>query len=356
MAEGGLEQWFLDTVHGRARGPVASLTRGLLALVAAGYGLGLRLRELTYRLGLVRPVRVKAEVISVGNLTLGGTGKTPAVIHLARQYRAAGRRPAILFRGHGARRLAGVHVVHDGAKLCLGVAEAGDEPVLTAQLLGDVPVLAGKDRRLTARAAVEQFGADVLLLDDGFQYRRLAIDRHILLLDATQPFGVEKLFPAGTLRDPVGALRLAAEIWLTRTDHPAAVDLTALGRRLDRLAPGVPRRLTRHAPQRLRTLSGQARELSELAGQSVLALAGIGNPEAFAATLAGLGAKVADKAFFADHHPYSREDLTAVARRAGAARVVTTEKDAVRLTAWPADQPEPWVLGIELVVGEEFQA
>jgi tetraacyldisaccharide 4'-kinase len=348
-AEGGLAAWYLDTVSGRRRGLAASLTRGALGVAAGGYAVGLALRELTYRLGLVRPVKVPARVVSVGNLTLGGTGKTPAVIHLAERYRARGERVAVLIRGHGARKLTGVNVVHDGQGLRLGVSDAGDEAVLIAQRLGDVPVLAGKDRRQTARAAVDQFGATVLVLDDGFQYRRLHVDAHVVLLDATQPFGTGRLFPAGTLRDPASALRRAAQVWLTRTDHPDAVDLSALESRVAALAPGVPVYRTCHTPARLTDQAdGAALGLDRLREAPVVALAGIGNPAAFAATLASLGARLAGSRFFPDHHAYTAQDLEAVAGHPESAAVVTTEKDAVRVAGWPTKGPKLWVLGIDL--------
>ncbi|MBI5834369.1 MAG: tetraacyldisaccharide 4'-kinase [Armatimonadetes bacterium] len=342
-----LEAWYLETVSGQRRGLLPSLTRGLLAAASWGYSVGLLLRELTYLLRLVRPVHVGAHTVSVGNLTLGGTGKTPAVIHLARRYQAAGGQVAVLIRGHGARKLVGCNVVHDGRCEQLTVADAGDEALLIARLLNNVPVLAGKDRRITAREAVTRFGATVLLLDDGFQYRRLHVDEHIVLLDATQPFGTGRLFPAGTLRDPASALRRAAEVWITRADHPAAVDLDALTARVHALAPGVTVKRTCHAPARLTTASGEL-PLDALAGQKVVALAGIGNPRAFAATLASLGAVVVREAFYPDHHPYSPQEQAELARQAGEAVVVTTEKDQMRLGDWPADSAPLWVLGIEL--------
>ena len=344
-----VEAWYLETVSGQRRGLLASLTRGLLAAISWGYGLGVAVRELTYQLGLVKPVRVAAKTISVGNLTLGGTGKTPAVIHLARHYQAAGEMVAVLIRGHGASRLAGCNIVHDGRSAQLGVAEAGDEALLIGRLLGNVPVLAGKDRRITAQTAVERFGATVLILDDGFQYRRLHVDEHIVLLDATQPFGTGRLFPAGTLRDPASALRRAAEVWITRADHPSAVPLDALTQRVAKLAPGVPVRRTVHAPARL--LAGDAElPVTALRDQQVVALAGIGNPQAFRATLAGLGAEVVREAFYPDHHPYSPDELAMLARDCADLVVVTTEKDWMRLDAWPqGDGLAPlWVLGIEL--------
>jgi tetraacyldisaccharide 4'-kinase len=351
--EHGAEEAWLDLVSGRRTGLAATTERALLGAAAVGYGLGLRIREATYRYGLVRPVEVPARVISVGNLTLGGTGKTPAVIHLAERLRGEGERVAVLTRGHGGSRPQPVNVVHDGERRLLGIAEAGDEAVLLADRLGNVPVLCGKDRRLTARAAVERFAATVLVLDDAFQYRRLRIGEHIVVLDATQPFGTGRLFPAGILRDPPRDLRRASEVWLSRTDHPG-VDLPSLLAEVERLAPGVPVRSTRHAPSRLTVFdTGEQLEPSALSGLRVAALSGIGNPAAFAQTLRAAGAAEVIEEPFADHHRYNEQDLRGVverARDAACAVVVTTEKDAVRLREVWTGAPPLWVLGVDLVV------
>lgn len=348
-----LETWFHETVSGQRRGPLAGLTRLALRGAAAGYALGLVGREASYRLGVVKPRRVAAKVVSVGNLTLGGTGKTPAVIHLAKRYRAAGERVAILIRGHGGEQLKGVNVVHDGFERLLNVAQVGDEAVLLADRLGDVPVLAGKDRRLTAAEAVETYGATVLVLDDAFQYRRLAIDTQIVLLDATRPFGTERLFPAGTLRDPPSYLKRADQLWLSRLDHPDAMTAEALTSRLATIAPAVPVYRSHHTPARLWQFPGGAElPLASLAGRQVLGMAGIGNHGAFWATLQGLGIAGLVEAPFPDHHSYGQSDIAGavkLAQERGCDAVVTTEKDAVRLELWPASGPPLWVLGIELM-------
>jgi len=348
-----LETWFHETVSGQRRGPIAGLARFGLRGAAAGYALGLVGREAAYRFGVVRPKRVAAKVVSVGNITLGGTGKTPAVIHLAKRYRAAGERVAILIRGHGGEKLTGVNVVHDGFERLLSVAQVGDEAVLLAERLGDVPVLAGKDRRLTANEAVKTYGATVILLDDAFQYRRLAIDTHIVLLDATSPFGNERLFPAGTLRDPPSYLKRADQLWLSRLDHPDASAPEPLTNRLSTIAPNVPVFRAHHTPARLwQFMGGADLPLAALSGQRAMGLAGIGNPGAFWATLRSLGVDDLIEAPFPDHHFYQQDDIAGAVRLAqerGASAVVTTEKDAVRLELWPAGAPPLWVLGIELM-------
>ena len=348
-----LETWFHETVSGERRGLGAGLARMVLRGASVGYAAGLVGRETAYRMGIVRPQRVAAKVVSVGNITLGGTGKTPAVIHLSKRYRAAGERVAILIRGHGGESLSGVNVVHDGFERLLGFEQVGDEAVLLAERLGDVPVLAGKDRRLTAAEAVDAYGATVLVMDDAFQYRRLAIDTHIVLLDATNPFGTGRLFPAGTLRDPPSYLNRADQLWLSRLDHPDAEPPEELTVKLNGIAPGRPVFRAHHTPARLwRFLGGAEQPLAALEGQKVLGMAGIGNPGAFWATLHSLRIAELVEAPFPDHHAYQQSDIARAAKLAqdsGCTAVVTTEKDAVRLGLWPASGPPLWVLGIELM-------
>lgn len=179
----------------------------------------------------------------------------------------------------------------------------------------------------------------------------------MVLLDATQPFGTGRLFPAGTLRDPPGYLARADQVWLTRTDHPSAMPPERLRAMVQAVAPTVPVYLTRHLPARLWTFpSGQPVELARLAGRRVVGMAGIGNPSAFFATLRGQGVAEVVEEPFPDHHRYQQEEIAEVVARARAAAcdvVVTTEKDAVRLELWPAGGPELWVLGIELVFDGE---
>ncbi len=347
-----LETWFLETVSGQRRGLVAGATRAVLRGGALVYAAGLVCRETAYRCHWVKPVEVPARVISVGNITLGGTGKTPAVLYLARLFRDAGEQVAILTRGHGGERHYGANIVHDGFERLLGPDEVGDEAVLLADRLGDVPVLVGRDRRETAAEAVHRFDATVLLLDDGFQYRRLAVDEHVVLLDATQPFGTGRLFPAGTLRDPPSYLARANQIWLTRCDHPDAIPPEHLRAMVQRVAPNVPVYRARHTPARLWTFTGaQPVELARLRGKRVMGMAGIGNPSAFWATLRSLDIASLVPASFPDHHRYEPDEIAEVVQQATAMNcdvVVTTEKDAVRLDLWPAGGPSLWVLGIEL--------
>ncbi len=307
---------FLDLVSGR-RGLAAAGLRLVLWLASWFYGLAVRLRNAAYAGGWARTVRAAVPVVSVGNLTVGGTGKTPFVEYLSRFFRDRGYLVAILSRGYGRA---------DGPN---------DEALVLEENLPDVPHLQGPDRAALAAIAVEELESEVLLLDDGLQHRRLARDLDIVLLDATCPWGFGYLLPRGLLREPPGSLRRAGAVVLTRCDQAGPADLEALRRRAARLAPGAVLAETVHEPLAL-VQEGAADSSPEvLRNQTMAGLCGIGNPEAFRRTLADLGARLADFRVYPDHHAYTRQDveqLRAWARALPAdAVVVTTQKDLVKL-------------------------
>jgi tetraacyldisaccharide 4'-kinase len=293
------------------------------------YGAAIGLRNRLYDGGGLPRTKLPCPVISVGNLTVGGTGKTPLVMLLAELMQEAGWRPAILSRGFGGRSSRGVHVVSDGRRLLATPETAGDEPVLMARTLPSVPVLTGPDRVRTGKAALDRFGAKLLILDDAFQHRRLARDLDIVLTDLTLPFGNGCLLPAGPLREPVQALKRARIVIRTGSEaevrtSPASTDAGGLR--------GF------HRPCELVRGDGAERHPpAMLAGKRLLAFAGLGRPDAFRKTLAALGADVADFLPFPDHHAYRRSDIEGIRQRAVAASaefIVTTEKDAVRLAPY----------------------
>jgi tetraacyldisaccharide 4'-kinase len=292
-----------------------------------------------------------AHVVSIGNLTVGGTGKTTAAMAVAKWVAQQGKRVAILSRGYRGAGESKSVLVSEGAGPLVDPEQAGDEAYLMAESLRGVGVLVGKDRRRTGRLAVEQLGAEVLVLDDGFQYQRLEKDLEIVLVDALAPFGYDFLVPRGMLREPPTHLARADSVWLTHSDLLRAADLAAIRARIEELAPDARIWEARHAPTRLRPLGGKAEEQcpEALRGRTVVAVSSIGNPTAFERTLEQAGAVVLGRARFPDHHRYRAEDLRGVAfgEAASAEWIVTTPKDAVRLPGECFDRPA-WVLEVDL--------
>ncbi|WP_224370902.1 tetraacyldisaccharide 4'-kinase [Hyalangium versicolor] len=320
--------------------------RMLLAPVTAlswGYGLGVRLRGALYDARVLSGERVEGlRVISVGNLNVGGTGKTPAVLHLAGMLIREGRKVGILTRGYGRR--SKEPLIFTGAAPLPPVEEAGDEPLLLARRCPEARVLVGADRRALARRARDELGLEVVLLDDGFQHRRLARDEDLVVVDEAAGFGNGRMLPRGPLREPLAALHRATLFWV-RTATSAVSPLTPL--------PG-PQVRTRYVPTAWVDPTGAQHPPEALSEVSVVALAGLARPGNFLRTLRQLGVRILDAALFPDHHRFTASELREVEARAVrlGARVVTTEKDAVRLPR----EFEAWTvrLGVEVLEGEEL--
>ncbi len=272
----------------------------------------------------------------VGNLTVGGTGKTPFVEHVAGFYRRRDVRVAVLSRGYG--------------------AETGpnDEALVLEENLPDVPHLQGKDRVALARAAIEELESELLVLDDGFQHRRLCRDLDLVLIDATAPWGYGRLLPRGLLREPVSGLRRAHLIALTRCDQVNAADKVRIRCEVKRLAPGTPVIETTHRPVELTGSDGAKEPLERLRGRPVAAFCGVGNPESFRRTLSDCGANIVAFRPYLDHHAYTRadvDDLRAWARGLPSdCHVVVTQKDLVKLRLTRLGDVPLWALRIRLHV------
>jgi tetraacyldisaccharide 4'-kinase len=287
------------------------------------------IRNHLYDLGILEQVKLPCPVISIGNITAGGTGKTPMTVLTANGLRAHGLRPAILSRGYGGRLTTSGNVVSDGASILLSPEEAGDEPVLIAKAAPGIPVLTGPDRCVSGKLVIEKFGADVLVLDDAFQHRRLFRDVNIVLLDEDRPFGNGRLLPAGPLREPPTALNRADVIVKTGISRGAR----------ERKKPAVPVNIPvfRARYQPLDIIQGKDNQLlppGSLQGRKVYAFTGIAAPDKFRATLEGMGAKVIKFLAFPDHYFYKQADVQAIAGEAkalNAEMVITTEKDGVKL-------------------------
>jgi tetraacyldisaccharide 4'-kinase len=292
-------------------------------------------------------VSVVVPVVSIGNIAVGGAGKTPAAIAVARRLHERGRRVAVLSRGYGAAR-GDPRIASDGERILLEAAEAGDEPLVIARSLPGVSVLCGPKRAAIARLAIERLRADALVLDDGFQHRGLERDLDIVVVDASNPRGNGHLLPRGPNREPWTALARAGLVWLSRVDRASAAGLQSL--RADaRRATGHEPVESIHAPAAV--LDGLAREhgLTALRGAPVVALSALARPQGFHATLEDLGARVVAARSFRDHHAFTDvelEEAFAAAARAGA-HVATTEKDAVRIGSRWAAHPALRVIRID---------
>ena len=298
------------------------------------YGRAARFRRAWYGRHPDRVRRLARPVISVGNLAVGGSGKTPLVAAIARQLVAADERPAILSRGYGRRRSAdGVVVVSDGRGPLVRAEESGDEPQMLARSLLGVPVLVAPDRYLAGSLAERQFGCTVHLLDDGFQHLQLARDINLLVMSTDDL--KESLLPAGRLREPLDAARSADALLVSGDEHDAEAVSSALG-----VTP-VFRVLARQGEPRL-----MSEQDARPTGRRVVAVAGIARPARFFDALRGGGWDVAQEIVFRDHHWFSHRDLDAIHRAATDARadlIVTTEKDAARLDrSAVAAAPVPW--------------
>jgi tetraacyldisaccharide 4'-kinase len=337
-------------VQGWERGFTAG-AGGLLAAMAGGYRGLLGAREWLYARGVLHSHALDCPVVSIGNLTVGGTGKTPAVELAVRTLADLGHRPAVLSRGYG-RSGGGVQIVADAASIRLDAEEAGDEPFLLARRLPGVPVVVGPNRYEAGRVARARFGVTAVVLDDGFQHRTLRKDLEILMARAAQPWGNGRLLPGGPLREPLGGLARAHLVVATgarRLDEAAEVTQA-----VRHVAPAVPVLTAVHVPTECFESGGMRFvALEALGGARLLAFAGIGSPAGFRRTLRETAATVVDFQEFADHHWYTREELAGLERRAVEMRAdgfVTTEKDWVRLRPLPPLRRPVYVLSVRLVL------
>ncbi|HEY8123029.1 MAG TPA: tetraacyldisaccharide 4'-kinase [Myxococcota bacterium] len=303
-----------------------------LGVLSWGYGAAAALHRAAHERGVVRPARLGCKVVSVGNLVVGGSGKTPLAAWLAAQLRARGRRVALASRGVGGAPRAAVHVASDGARALESVAVVGDEALLLAQLAPGVPVLVARERALAGRRAIAEFGAEVLVLDDGFQHHALARDVELVVF-GSDGLGNGAVLPRGPLREPIGALSRAHAVLVTGGALPAGDEA-----RIAWAAPRAAHFAVTRSPRELRPLGatgGAAEAATALAGRELGVLSALAHPRALRRTLESLGARVVAERVFADHHRYRAHDLSGIA--AQAPLWVTSEKDALKLDpAWCA--------------------
>jgi tetraacyldisaccharide 4'-kinase len=342
-----LETFVLEVILEQRRGKRAALLRCVLLGLSQIFTLAVKARRFLYNVRILRDSTLGVQVIAIGNLTVGGTGKTPVVEKFARVLQDQGRTVAILSRGYRSKgpsfseRLLNrlflradttpPRVVSDGKSLLLDSEVAGDEPYMLASNLKDVVVLVDKDRVKSGRYAIEHFGCDTLLLDDGFQYWKLHGRRQdIVLIDRQAPFGNEHMLPRGTLREPPKHLARAHFIFITKSDGRTE----ELKRRIAQLNPTAGVIECIHHPLYFEDVfTGERKEIHFIRGQKIAGLSGIAQPESFEQGLIGLGADLVYSKRFADHHRFTQQEILNVINRAKkrqAEAIITTQKDAVR--------------------------
>ena len=303
------------------------------------YTMAVSRRNRRFDRGITPIHRVNVPVVSVGNLTLGGTGKTPLVEWIARWYRTRNVRVSIVSRGYG--------------------AEAGsrnDEARELEQKLPDVPHVQNADRVAAAAIAIEELETQLIVLDDGFQHRRLGRDLDIVLLDALEPFGFEHVFPRGTLREPLRGLRRADAVILSRADMLEPAERGKIRGRVERLAPKAAWAEIRHVPVELLSSGGQTKSIEELKNAKIAAFCGVGNPAGFRHTLESCGYDIIGFRDFPDHHRYLRDDiesLSAWVQTLDVEAAVCTHKDLVKIGLEALGGRPVWALrvGIEFLAG-----
>jgi len=341
---------FSEIVSGRRRDAKASVARALLRMASLGYRLVVDIRNAFYNYRILRTHRVNVPVLCIGNLTTGGTGKTPLVAWLCQTINQRSKikdqknQVAILTRGYRTQK-----------------GESADEPALLAEQCPNVPVVVDPDRVAGAAQAIQTHGAQTLVMDDGFQHRRLARDLDIIAIDATVPFGYGRLLPAGLLREPVSGLKRAHAVVLTRCDQVSEDALAQTEAQIRRVNPDLAIARSIHAPTAIRTAGGAEIPLAQMKGKRVFAFCGIGNPQAFFRTIERLGAILAGTRAFDDHHRYTAEELVALheeARRQQASLVLTTQKDWTKVVQAGLPEGDPplacLTIDLKITAGEEM--
>ncbi len=327
---------YLEIISGQRRGLVAACTRCVLEGLESLYSAGSAIRNLGFDKGWRTIHRTDVPVVSVGNLTTGGTGKTPIVATVVRMLQQLDRQPGIVSRGY--------HADDTGIN---------DEKRVLSRLCPDVPHLQNADRVAVAKRIVSEFEVDTVVLDDGFQHRRLGRDLNIVLVDATNPFGYEHLLPRGLLRESINSLRRADLILITRCNQVSDEQLHTIGIRISSIVPDkdrCPIRIT-FRPDNLLDTSGRKLSVENVDGQRVMVVTAIGNPHGFVETCCSLGAGVVCNRFFPDHYHYTSKDLDSIlaqAERHQVETILTTVKDLVKLQTLANADSKPPILAVEI--------
>jgi tetraacyldisaccharide 4'-kinase len=351
---------FRAIISGRRRDATAHVARFLLGAASLGYRVAIGVRNTLYNWRVLRSHRAAVTVVSIGNLTTGGTGKTPLVVWLVKYLQGKGLRVAILTRGYKSVETRRVCTAHGDMKV--GNAHpTDDEPAELASACPEVPVIVNADRVAGASEAIRHHDVQVLVMDDGFQHRRLARDLDIVAIDATVPFGSGHLLPAGLLREPLSGLRRAHAVVLTRSDQVDQETLEQTEATIHRVNPSLVVARAIHAPAAVELANGKRLDPTELADKRIFAFCGLGNPGAFFQTLQACGCHLIGQRVFNDHHHYSDSDIAdlyARAQSSGAELLLTTQKDwtKVKPHGLPNGLVKRGYLVVELQITVEIEA
>lgn len=319
-----LKEYYLSILYGQQRGFIAALIKSTLSAFTYPYSAVLNTRNFLYKNGVLKSTRLPVKVISIGNITTGGTGKTPLVESMARCLLEKNKKVAILSRGYGSNN-----------PLQKNSDNVNDECLILKENLQDVPVLAGKDRVSNGEKAIREFGVDCLILDDGFQHFRIKRDLDIVVIDSLNPFGAENLIPRGSLREPLKNLGRADLFIISHSDQSKEQTIKSIYTKLNNVNNDAPVCESIHRPVHIENITdGSILEPEWLKGKRIYGLSAIGNPESFTYTLKELGANLIKHKKFHDHHNYNREeigDIVSEAKALGADAIVVTQKDIVKI-------------------------
>ncbi|HBA27657.1 MAG TPA: tetraacyldisaccharide 4'-kinase [Nitrospinae bacterium] len=342
--------------------PILSLSLLILSWI---YGFGHFLRLTFYRTGILKTKTLPAPVVSTGNLTAGGTGKTPAVIMIAELLKGMGKKVAVLSRGYKGKAEGEINVVSDGNNVFMNPLQSGDEPYMMALRLKNIPVITGSDRYKTGMYAIEKFGAEVILLDDGYQHVQVNRNLNILLLDSNSPFGNGYLLPRGTLREPPSYINRADVVILTKIKESRNQGVK--GASVDSLNPltlepsnpsllNIPICKSRYVSESFIDMNNNKTiALDEAKGKKIFAFCGIASPDSFKNSLKETGIDIKGFFSFDDHYQFTKDDIDNLinkARATGSEILITTEKDAVRLKEFKPIAFPLWILKIRMEISE----
>ena len=355
-----VEEYLLDIIKGRKQGLLPTLILLILTGLAKIYRVIIYIRKKLYEWKIIKSKALDATVISVGNITVGGTGKTPIVKKMAADLEAAGFKTVVLSRGYKGEFNEDIGVVANANSILMSAAEAGDEPYLLAQFLESTPVIVGASRQQTGKYACVRFEPDFIILDDGFQHWQVQRDYDIVAIDAVNPFGGEELLPGGLLREPLSSLNRADRVVLTRADQVDEEQLKVIKNKIKQIESDLKIISTRHQPTYLRDIISNQQQEIDLKNKRVMAVSGIGNPRSFEMTLEELGAEIVKKIRYQDHHSYTEGEINRLFTLAtvhNVDKIITTEKDAVSIDTELIElnnvDIDVQALGIELEILEE---